>query len=89
MKPWVFAHDGIFAISSEPSASFAVAPLYVRMPIERTTRIDAMIATGRRESRRSARMSMNGIASSSTRQSVGMPIVPRITVGGHLKIRSR
>ena len=48
-----------------------------------------MIATGRRLSRRSARMSMNGIASSSTSAIVGMPIVPRITVGGHLKIRSR
>ena len=89
MKPWVFAHDGIFATNSDPSASFAVAPLYVRMPIESTTRIDAMIATGRRERRRSARVSMNGIASSSTRQSVGIPIVPRITVGGHLKMRRR
>ena len=48
VKPCFFAHAGTCAISSEPSASFAVAPLYVRMPIERTTRIDATIATGRR-----------------------------------------
>src|SRR5205823_1167733 len=47
------------------------------------------IATGRRDGRRSLRVSMNGTASRRTRQMVGMPIVPRTTVAGHLKIRSR
>ena len=89
VKPSFFAHDGTFARSSVPSASFAVAPLYVSSPMERTTRIDATIATGRRERRRSARTSMNGIASSRTSAIVGIPIVPSSTDGGHLKIRSR
>src|SRR4051812_34365601 len=88
-KPSFFPHDGTFATSSEPSDSFAVAPLYVRTPIEITTRIAATIATGRRSRRRSERISMNGIASSSTSSTVGRPIVPITTVFGHLKIRSR
>ena len=54
-----------------------------------TTRIAATIATGRRESRRSARTSMNGSASRMISSTVGKPTVPITTVGGHLKMRSR
>ena len=71
------------------SDSFAVAPLQVRTPIEITTRIEETTATGRRDRRRSARLSKNGTASSSTMQTVGIPTVPRMTESGHLKIRSR
>ena len=44
-------------MSSEPRASFAVAPFQVRTPIEMTVRIAAIIATGRRPIRRSGRRS--------------------------------
>src|SRR5581483_6261020 len=88
-KPCFFAHSGGRLASSLASASFAVAPLYVRTPIEITVRIVITTATGRRDSLRSRRMSMNGSSSISTMMIVGIPTVPRITESGHLKIRSR
>ena len=80
---------GTFLMFSLASDSVAVAPFQVSTPIEITTRIDATTATGRRDRRRSVRRSKNGSASSSTRQIVGIPTVPRMTESGHLKIRSR
>ena len=47
------------------------------------------MATGRRESRRSCRLSRNGSASSRISAIVGIPTVPSTTESGHLKIRSR
>jgi hypothetical protein len=57
--------------------------------MEITTRIAATSATGRRLIRRSSRLSTNGSEIKRTRQIVGTPIVPRMTVSGHLKIRRR
>ena len=62
------AHVGTCARSSEPSASFAVAPLYVRTPIEMTTSIAAISATGRREQPPLGANVEERHASSSTRQ---------------------
>ena len=55
---------GTFLTFSLASDSFAVAPFQVRTPIEITTRIAATTATGRRDRRRSVRVSKNGSASS-------------------------
>ena len=46
-------------------------------------------AIGRRDSRRSRRMSTNGITRARISRIVGIPTVPRMTEFGHLKIRSR
>jgi hypothetical protein len=51
--------------------------------------IAATIATGRRDSRRSRRRSMNGRAIRIASRMFGTPTVPSTTVSGHLKIRSR
>ena len=48
---------GTSASTSDASASFAVAPFHVSTAIETTTRIAATTATGRRDSRRSRRVS--------------------------------
>ena len=58
-------------------------------PIEITVSAAATTATGRRESRRSMRVSTNGSTSRMISKIVGIPTVARITVAGHLKIRSR
>ena len=84
-----FTQVGQRPTSSLPSASFAVAPFQVSVPIAITVRIVITTATGRRESRRSCRRSRNGRASIRTMMIVGIPTVPRITESGHLKIRSR
>ena len=84
-----FTHDGTSAITSDASASFAVAPFHVSTPIERTVSTAATIATGRRDGRRSRRTSMNGNASRRMSAIVGTPTVPRNTDSGHLKMRSR
>ena len=88
-KPCLSAHSGTSATFSEPSDSLAVAPFQVSTPIEMTTRIAATTATGRRRIARSGRRSKNGSPISSTSSSVGTPTVPRTTVSGHLKMRSR
>ena len=88
-KPCLAAQLGIAALTSLAIASSAVAPLYVSAPIARTVSAAPTTATGRLESRRSVRRSMNGSTSSRIRQIVGMPTVARITDSGHLKIRSR
>ena len=88
-KPCFTPHSGTAARFSLASDSSAVAPLYVNTAIVMMVRIAAIIATGRRNGRRSLPTSMNGSASRSTSAIVGTITVPRITVFGHLKIRSR
>ena len=88
-KPWSWAQVGTSARFSSGSGSSAVAPLYVRTPIEAIVSSAATIATGRRSGRRSRLLSRNGNASSRMSAIVGMPTVPRTTDSGHLKIRSR
>jgi hypothetical protein len=61
----------------------------VSVPIEITTSTAETTATGRRESRRSMRVSTNGRANMMISRIVGIPTVARITDSGHLKILSR
>src|SRR4051812_23890238 len=51
LKPCRCDQTGTACVTSLASDSFATAPLYVSTPIERTTRIAATIATGRRRIR--------------------------------------
>ena len=88
-KPCLSAHSGTRPIVSEPSASFAVAPFQVRVPIAMTTRIAVTSATGRRRIARSGRRSKNGSPIRRIRRIVGTPTVPSTTVSGHLKMRRR
>ena len=85
----VEAQRGTSWITSDASASLAVAPFHVSTPMETIVRTAATIATGRAEGRRTRRRSRNGSPISRTSAIVGTPIVPRNTDSGHLKIRSR
>src|SRR5881275_1306032 len=59
------------------------------LDLRRERRLLRRPVTGRRSSRRSRRRSRNGSMIRMIRRMVGIPTVPRMTVFGHLKIRSR
>ena len=88
-NPCFCAQTGTSFSFSDASASLAVAPFQVRIPIERIVSTAATIATGRLSGCRSARTSMNGIEISRISRIVGIPTVPSTTDDGHLKIRRR
>ena len=89
-RPWSSVHSPTSSTFSEASASLAVAPLYVRTPIEAMTRSAATTATGRRsEPPLAAAVDERQRRTAGSARASGSRPCRGSTDSGHLKIRSR